>query len=81
MTYRKVASDVRSNQLYYLGLQVKDSLNVVADTWTDEEKAHCLDETTVSFQVCACACHSAALMSRQIACLKYFSARQSQSQF
>lgn len=33
-------------------LQVKESLNEVAESWTDEEKAHCLDETTKSFQVC-----------------------------
>ncbi len=31
--------------------QVKDELNDVADTWTDDEKAHCLDETTKSFDV------------------------------
>ena len=30
---------------------MKDQLNEVADTWTEEEKAHCLEETSTSFQV------------------------------
>lgn len=30
--------------------KVKESLNEVAETWTEEEKTHCLDETSKSFQ-------------------------------
>ena len=32
-------------------MQVKDQLNEVADDWTEEQKAHCLEETSKSFQV------------------------------
>ncbi len=32
-------------------VQVKDQLNEVADTWNEKEKAHCLEETSKSFQV------------------------------
>ena len=39
--------------------QVKDELNEVADAWTDEQKAHCLDETTKSFEVRDTWLHSA----------------------
>jgi hypothetical protein len=31
--------------------QVRDNLNEVAETWTDEQKEHCLQETTESFKV------------------------------
>jgi hypothetical protein len=32
-------------------MQVRDNLNDVAETWTDEQKEHCLQETTESFKV------------------------------
>ena len=45
----------------WMGLrsQVKDELNDIADTWTDEQKAHCLDETTKSFEVRCTSLYSA----------------------
>ena len=42
-----------------LPLQVKDELNDIADTWTEEQKAHCLDETTKSFEVSYTCLHTA----------------------
>lgn len=30
---------------------MRDNLNDVAETWTDEQKGHCLQETTESFKV------------------------------
>jgi len=30
---------------------VRDNLNEVAESWTDEQKEHCLQETTESFKV------------------------------
>ena len=33
---------------------VKDRINELADTWTREQKDHCLEETQVSFKVGVC---------------------------
>ena len=43
---------------YGHSMQVRDNLNDVAETWTDEQKEHCLQETTESFKVRRIACTS-----------------------
>ncbi len=35
----------------HLDLQVRDTLNNVAESWSDTEKEHCLEETKESFKV------------------------------